>query len=466
MIGVGIDFGTSNSAVAWFDGSRVRLVSIEQEKKFLPTAIHLDREYRSRTGASAIQQYVEENRARRVEITAKPIGEAAFDVREVLGDESDKGAGEQKRALYGPKDDHGLPGRLFLGVKRLLGQEEIERVSVFQRSFRVVALITPILLSLRKGVQLSTRASTMSFSIGRPVRFEGRKDNSNAIAISRMGEASLHAGLDPAHFYPEPVAACLSFIHQRKIARKCTVLTVDFGGGTLDLSLVRWDGSHFAVLDTDGAAVGGDHIDQKIYRELVFSELGKGITWTRKVDGRQVTTPFPFHLYENALLNWAVTHTLNQNEYTARLAEYIEQGGPDSGKIARLRDLIIHNDSYNVLEEIKAAKARLSETEYTTLDIPELNLSKSFSRAELNRIAADAIAILRERIGALLERNGIARDSVDFVVRTGGSSKMVSVVQLLDDLFPGKVAEHDPFTSVASGLAIASYYGYRYNLDD
>jgi len=35
------------------------------------------------------------------------------------------------------------------------------------------------------------------------------------------------------------------------------------------------------------------------------------------------------------------------------------------------------------------------------------------------------------------------------------------VRQILDARFPGKVVEHDPFTSVATGLAIASYYGYQ-----
>jgi hypothetical chaperone protein len=30
-------------------------------------------------------------------------------------------------------------------------------------------------------------------------------------------------------------------------------------------------------------------------------------------------------------------------------------------------------------------------------------------------------------------------------------------------MFPGKVAMHDPFTSVAGGLAIADYYGYQFD---
>ena len=33
---------------------------------------------------------------------------------------------------------------------------------------------------------------------------------------------------------------------------------------------------------------------------------------------------------------------------------------------------------------------------------------------------------------------------------------------LLEARVPGKVTEHDPFTSVAAGLAIASYHGYTF----
>ncbi|MFT5693957.1 MAG: putative chaperone protein, partial [Oceanicoccus sp.] len=36
-----------------------------------------------------------------------------------------------------------------------------------------------------------------------------------------------------------------------------------------------------------------------------------------------------------------------------------------------------------------------------------------------------------------------------------------AVINLLEKYFPGKVVQHDPFTSVAAGLAIANYFDYR-----
>src|SRR3546814_19432504 len=63
-------------------------------------------------------------------------------------------------------------------------------------------------------------------------------------------------------------------------------LTVDFGGGTLDLSVVRYSntGAAFGMLATAGVALGGDRIDQLIFEAMLFPLLGKGETWARMVD--------------------------------------------------------------------------------------------------------------------------------------------------------------------------------------
>ena len=79
-IGLGLDFGTSNSAAAWFDGTNLHRVVLEHGGPILPTAIHLDRAYAALVGGTAIDRYVEENRGRRVELVAELIGESASSV--------------------------------------------------------------------------------------------------------------------------------------------------------------------------------------------------------------------------------------------------------------------------------------------------------------------------------------------------------------------------------------------------
>jgi hypothetical chaperone protein len=462
MIGVGVDFGTSNSTVAWFDGRQIQYVSLESTGPIMPTAIHLNRSYQALTGMAAVEQYVEENRARLVELVPEVIGVQATEIGDGKTRDADGAPENARNVVYGPLVDRGMPGRLFLGLKRLLGNAQPDRLLVFDRPYRLVALITPILMQMRESAEDTTRAPIEQVHIGRPVHFEGRDQRHNEIALGRLSEASGNAGFRNVRFYPEPIAATLSFLWQAQLAKSGIVLTVDFGGGTLDLSVVRYDGLQFDVLATAGTGLGGDRIDQLIYRELLFPLLGKGERWSRVVDGRQIETPFPFEEYEEHLLNWAITHLLNQNQYKARLATAISNGGPAAEKFERLKDVINYNYSHNIFRAIRQAKAELSSVEATVIDIPELNLRVPFTRARFNAMLADALTSLDELIATVIYDARIDVKDIDVVIRTGGSSQIVAVKELLETRFPDKVTEHDPFTSVAGGLAVANYHGYEW----
>jgi hypothetical chaperone protein len=459
---VGVDFGTSNSTVAWFDGQQLCFVRLETAGAILPTAIHLSREFVGTTGTAAIERYVQENSARLVHLVPEILGQTAGAIGE---NRSEFEIGEletPRNIVYGPLIDHGLPGRLFLGLKRLLGDPRIGRVFVFERPYRLVALLTPVLLRMREAAELALRSPVRHVHVGRPVDFEGSDAAHNTLATQRLTEACEHAGFRGIEFYPEPVAATLSFLWQQRRLDQGTVLTVDFGGGTLDLSVVRYSGARFDVLATAGASLGGDRIDQLIFRRLWFPLLGEGEAWPREINGRWVAGAFPFAEYEEGLLNWAITHTLNQNKYRTRLTALIAAGGPAAVKFERLKDLISYNYSYIVFSAIKKAKARLSVEEATSLDIPELNLTVPFSRAQFTVMLADMMKQLGDLVRQVLSAADLHREQVDLVVRTGGSSQIVAVRDLLEGFFPGKVMEHDPFTSVAGGLAIADYHGYRF----
>jgi hypothetical chaperone protein len=458
-IGIGLDFGTSNSTAAWFDGQQLHFVRLEAAGPVLPTAIHLDREYVALTGSDAIERYVEENRGRRVELVAEVIGEAASSV---AGNETAESISEletNRNLIYGPLEDRTLPGRLFLGLKRLLADREIDRLSVFKRSFRLVALITPILLRLREGIEGQTRAAIERIHVGRPVNFESRTDanTGNTTAVERLTESYDHAGFQGVQFFEEPVAATLSYLWRERPRHPVLALTVDFGGGTLDLCVLSYDGEASQVLGTSGIALGGDRIDQLIYQHMLYPELGKGESWSRTVEGREIETLFPFEQFETALLNWPITHTLNQNRTKTMVLDRLSKGGEAAEKFARLNDLITFNYSYNCFRAIKIAKAELSEVDSTFIDIPELNLRIPFSRAQLDLILTDALTTLCELIESLLHRLDLRPQDIDLVIRTGGTSQIVAVRNLLDQQFPSKVVAHDPFTSVAGGLAIANY---------
>jgi hypothetical chaperone protein len=200
-----------------------------------------------------------------------------------------------------------------------------------------------------------------------------------------------------------------------------------------------------------------------IFKRMLFPLLGEGELWSRRVDGRWVETLFPFNEYEEGILNWAITHTLNQNKYKTKLTELIARGGAASVKFERLKDLINYNYSYNVFRAIKKAKAELSVEEETSIDIPELHLTVPITRTQLNEILSGMLQRIGRLVHQTLDQAKLKPGQIDLVVRTGGSSQIVAVRQLLEQFFPGKVTEHDPFTGVAGGLAIANYHGYRFD---
>jgi hypothetical chaperone protein len=454
--GIGIDFGTSNSAAAVFDGEQVRLVQLSELNPIMPSANYIDRDFASTIGQPAIDDYISDNQGRKVELSVEVIGEA----RTSAGTGDGPASESETTKVYGQAfNDASLPGRLFRGTKRLLGNTASDKTVIFSRPFRLVALVTPILVGIRKALRRSVDNSSQA-CIGHPVNFEGMEQGRNNVALQRLSESYRHAGITEQSFCPEPTAAAISYLYNYPHSRDQLMLTVDFGGGTLDFCILRRKGTEFSVEATHGIALGGDKIDQTIFRELVFPLLGKGERWSRMVDGSEVDTLFPFAEFEELLINWPVSYMLNQNKYTASVMQRMVL--PDEGaiKFKRLYDLIKQNYSYQVFEAIKAFKAELSVSDSAVLDIPEIDIEVRLERWEFELMITNLLFELEQAISLILNKAGLQADDIDLVLRTGGSSLIPAVKDILENQFPGKVVEHDPFTSVAAGLAIADYFGY------
>jgi hypothetical chaperone protein len=441
----------------------VHLVQLEASNNIMPSATYIDRDFRISTGQRAIDLYIESNTGRTVELSAEVLGEG----RSSTGQIGDRGLPEEASTekVYGQSFvDGGQTGRLFRGIKRLLGNTSQSRLMVFDRPFRLVALITPLLLRIHAAVstlmhKLKQNDPCDKACIGHPVNFEGSGIDRNNTALGLLSEAYGYAGFTRQSFYPEPIAAALSYLHGYPDARQQTLLAVDFGGGTLDLCILARQGEQFSVTATHGIGLGGDHIDQLLFRELLFPLFGKGERWRRAGEDREIETLFPFEEYEEFLLNWAVSYMLNQNRYTTPLMQRIQYGDEAAVKFQRLYDLIKNNYSYLVFQSLKDLKARLSDDESALLDIPELDIEITLERSEFERLINPLLDRFSQAVHKVIEQAGLGHTDIDLVIRTGGSCLIPAVKNELDRLFPDKVVEHDPFTSVAAGLAIADYRG-------
>jgi hypothetical chaperone protein len=293
------------------------------------------------------------------------------------------------------------------------------------------------------------------------VTFEGRDQYRNQTALARLGEAYKHAGISEQYFYPEPIAAAVSYLNANPDAIGEHLLTLDFGGGTLDFCLLKRSAGNFQVVTTHGVALGGDHIDQRLFRALLFPLLGKGETWRRRGMDREIETPFPFEDYEELLVNWAVSYTLNQNKYTTPVMDCVQQAGKGAHKFRRLRELIKQNLSYVVFQAIKDFKAELSNCDEAVLDIPDIDVEVRLTRSDFEALIADLLSQVEQALDRTLELAGLPAADVQIVLCTGGSSLIPAVRRILQDRFGSRVVEHDPFTSVAAGLAIANYHGLK-----
>ena len=465
MLGIGIDFGTSNSSVALFDGNELRYAQLEPDigpSEVMPTALYLDREFASTVGREAIERYVRENAGRTIELTREEVGEIEITVAgtdRTVG--LDDGGSISQEVRVHALTDADMPGRLFRSVKRWLGHRGVERVRVFDRRYRIVALATPILARLRESAEESSGGGRVRGAhVGRPFRYEGRTDDASAIGLGRMTEACRYAGLTDATLYPEPIAAALSFLVERPDAEGQTVLAFDFGGGTLDLSLVRARGDDFRLLASHGTPLGGDTIDRLIYRSRIFRELGEGASVRIPFGAELRTLPFAFEDFADRLLNWTLAYELNRSELLERIAQGIREGGETGLRLSRLYELVRGNHAYSVFRAIEAAKLELSSSDKTRIQIPELDLEVPLERSEFETMLAPILDEVGQCIDELLARAGIGADGVDVVVRTGGSSRIPAVIRRLEQRFPGRVVEHDPFRSIAAGLAIAAHRGY------
>lgn len=463
MLGIGIDFGTSNSSVALFDGQKLVGVRLEPESdapQVMPTALYLDRELQAEIGRAAIETYLTENAGRTVILEAEDIGEITFTVSggdDIQGPREDGGAITTTAQVHA-FTDRAQPGRLFRGVKRWLGNDKLERVQVFDARYRIVALVTPILSHLAERATDAAGGAEPRVYVGRPVHFEGRSEQADRTGRGRLAEACGYAGLGDSTLYPEPVGAALSFLHTRGAAPGQTVLAFDFGGGTLDLTLLRSTAASFEILATHGVPIGGDEINRRVYRHVVFPALGEGaLVWdalhTRKVR-------FDFHSFADRLLNWTLAYELNSPDNRELIRIGMQAGGDSAARLRRLFALIDGNHAYRVFQAIERAKLTLSHADRASIDVPELALSLPLARSEFERIISGLLEEIEEGIQRTLALAGLEPAQVDTVVRTGGSSQIPAVVRLLEHTFGDRVVEHGVFTSIAAGLAIAAFHRY------
>jgi hypothetical chaperone protein len=440
---VGLDFGTTNSSAAIYDGERLTLLPLDpvnNSPSIMRSTLFMTREGAAYIGREAINRFTEGNVGREIEYEWRYVGEAELTFAEF---------GTIQQALY-VKVDANAPGRLFQSLKTGLRDRSFKRTNVFGTTYTLEELIAIVLRLILERVQTVTGAAVTGMVVGRPVHYslDPRLD---ALAFERMQAACALAGLPEVTFLEEPTAAALSYA--RTAQGEQHVLVFDFGGGTLDVTILRLDGKGGrAFLATDGVPVGGDLLDQRLVMGRLLPHFGEGAT----LGARRL--PFPTHILDH-LSEWQTIIELTQPHYLEIIEEAIAIGDRPR-ELRALRSLVRENYGLPMYEAVEAAKVRLSESAETVLamQMGAIDFAERIPRWDFERLIGPDVRAVEQCVDRALAAANLTPAAIDVVLRTGGSSRVPRFVKMLGDKFgAAKLQEMDVFTGVASGLGVAAW---------
>lgn len=309
--------------------------------------------------------------------------------------------GDDGKILVGPPLDvlaQQDPKRVVVAIKREMGNP---RFALHYQERRM----TPELISSLILTKLKTDAEKRIGPIGNAVITVPYYFNEPKRAATKY--AGKIAGLNVLDIINEPTAATLAYAWSKGEMGRLdvpdksrTILVYDLGGGTFDLTVVKYTPTQFNVIATDGDTMLG------------------GLDWT------------------------------------ARILDFVSEKFSSKFGVDPRQD---EKAKFALLRECEAAKRELSHWNKTTIEAVYRGqkLPVELTRTEYEKITLDLLQRTKDTTEFVLENNNIPRDSLDEVLVVGGSTSMHAVMDMLKKL-TGKTPSRvlNPQLAVAQGAAI------------
>jgi molecular chaperone DnaK len=289
------------------------------------------------------------------------------------------------------------PDSTIAAAKRKMGTDHIFKIQ--DKNYKPQQISAFILQKIKKDAEAFIGEPVEKAVITVPAYFDDNQRQATK-------DAGTIAGLDVVRIINEPTAASLAF-GLDKTKEDMKILVFDFGGGTLDVTIMEMGGGVFEVMSTSGdTQLGGTDMD-KVVIDYVLDEF-------KKKEGIDLSK--------------------------------------DTTAMARIR------------ESAEKAKIELSTVMETDINLPFIshdpssgskNLELRITRAKLDELIRPIIQRCKPSIEKALEDAKISKSDINKIVMVGGPTRIPLVKK-----FVGEVLEKepesgiDPMEAVAMGAAI------------
>ena len=309
--------------------------------------------------------------------------------------------GDEGQVIVGPSPERASiedPSKIVEAVKRQMGNNDY--YVVYRNKKLTSEFVSALILKKLKQDAEKHIGPIANAVITVPYYF-------NDVRRKATQDAGRIAGLNVIDIINEPTAATLAYAWNRgelgrtdlKMEDK-TILVYDLGGGTFDVTVVRYTPTQFRVLATDGDVMLG------------------GLDWSRRL----------------------VDHVAEQ--FRRKFGEDPRES-PESLKAFE--------------QECEDAKRELSRKGQVPINVYHKGktLTVSLTRGDFERMTGDLLQRTKDTTELVMKQAGIAPGAFDEVLLVGGSTYMPVVEQMLRDVTKCNPSrELEPEKAVAQGAAI------------